>query len=104
MKVARFAPRAASGTWYPQRFLAPLAQNEPYLTSALSVLAEVVAELVARGISRERVVLAGFSQGACLALEFAARHPSRHVSRWLGDHPIHRASDVRLTWHHPLKN
>ncbi len=78
LQVARLAPQAASGTWYPQRFLAPLAQNEPYLTSALGVLAEVVSELVARGISRERVVLAGFSQGACLALEFAARHPHRY--------------------------
>lgn len=78
LKVARLAPQAAGGTWYPQRFLAPLAQNEPHLTSALGVLAEVVTELVARGISRERVVLAGFSQGACLALEFAARHPHRY--------------------------
>lgn len=78
LAVARLAPQAVGGTWYPQRFLAPLAQNEPHLTSALGVIAELVEELVARGISRERVVLAGFSQGACLALEFAARHPRRY--------------------------
>ncbi len=76
--VALVAPEAAGGTWYPQRFLAPLAQNEPHLTSALGVVAELIEEMLARGISRERIVLGGFSQGACLALEFAARHPHRY--------------------------
>lgn len=76
--VAFIAPQAVGGTWYPQRFFAPLAQNEPYLTSALGVVAELIEEMLARGISRERIVLAGFSQGACLALEFAARHPRRY--------------------------
>ncbi len=76
--LALLAPQALGETWYPQRFLAPLAQNEPFLTSAIGVVAEVVEELIARSITRERVLLVGFSQGACLALEFAARHPRRY--------------------------
>lgn len=77
-KVALLAPQALGGTWYPQRFLAPLAQNEPYLTSAIGVVAETIDELLARHFSREQVLLVGFSQGACLALEFAVRHPYRY--------------------------
>jgi len=77
-KVALLAPQAAGGTWYPQRFLEPLAHNEPYLTSALDVVAETFDELLAGHIARERILLVGFSQGACLALEFAARHPQRY--------------------------
>jgi predicted esterase len=76
--VAVLAPQASGDTWYPQRFFAPLAQNEPHLTSAISVIAEMVDELLARGIARERIILGGFSQGACIALEFAARHPRRY--------------------------
>jgi predicted esterase len=76
--VALLAPQALGGTWYPQRFLAPLAQNEPFLSSALGVVASTVDGLVARKFTRERILLAGFSQGACLALEFAARHPQRY--------------------------
>jgi predicted esterase len=75
LNVAVLAPEAKGGAWYPQRFLAPLAQNEPYLTSALGVVAEMIDQLLARAIPRKRVVVGGFSQGACLALEFAARHP-----------------------------
>jgi predicted esterase len=77
-KVAILAPQAAGGTWYPQRFLAPLQQNEPYLSSALGVVAGIIAELSSLGIPRRRVVLGGFSQGACLALEFAVRNPQRY--------------------------
>jgi predicted esterase len=76
--VALLAPQAAGNTWYPQRFLAPVAQNEPYLTSALGVVAGLVADLGRAGIARERVVVSGFSQGACIALEFAARNPRRY--------------------------
>jgi predicted esterase len=76
--VALLAPQALDGTWYPQRFLAPLAQNEPYLTSAIGVVAETIDELLARHFKREQVLLVGFSQGACLALEFAVRHPHRY--------------------------
>jgi predicted esterase len=76
--VAVLAPQAAGDTWYPQRFFAPLAQNEPYLTSAMGVVAEAIDELLARGIPREKIILGGFSQGACLALEFVYRHPCRY--------------------------
>jgi predicted esterase len=78
--LANLAPQAAGGTWYPQSFLAPLAANEPGLSSALAVLAALVARVEAAGIPAARLVLAGFSQGACLALEFAARHPRRYAA------------------------
>jgi len=76
-ELAFLAPQARANTWYPQRFLAPLAANEPYLSSALQAVAEVVARVEAAGIPRERTALLGFSQGACLALEFSARHAAR---------------------------
>lgn len=76
--IALLAPQAAGNEWYPQRFLAPLAQNEPYLGSALGVVAGLLAELGKAGIGPGRVVLTGFSQGACLALEYAARTPGRY--------------------------
>lgn len=71
------APRAASNSWYPHPFIAPLARNQPWLDSALGLLGRTVAELEEAGIARERIVLAGFSQGACLASEFAARNAGR---------------------------
>jgi len=77
-KVALLAPQAADGTWYPGRFWEPLARNEPHLTSALRVVAGTIDELLAGRIARERILLVGFSQGACLALEFAVRHPQRY--------------------------
>jgi predicted esterase len=77
--VAFLAPNAAGGTWYPYSFLAPLDQNEPGLSSGLGVLARLVHELTDQGVSHDRVGLLGFSQGACLALEFAARHARRYA-------------------------
>lgn len=76
------APGASESTghprsWYPYSFLAPLADNEPGLTSGLAKIEEAVEELGAEGIPPERIVLLGFSQGACLATEFAARHARR---------------------------
>jgi predicted esterase len=76
--IALRAPQAAGRTWYPQRFLAPLSQNEPFLTSALATIAGLIEQASAAGIPPERVALLGFSQGACLSLEFAARHPRRY--------------------------
>lgn len=76
--VALVAPQAAGNSWYPQRFLAPTARNEPYLSSALGVIANLLAEASENRIRYDRVVLAGFSQGACLALEFAARNARRY--------------------------
>ncbi|HXB01825.1 MAG TPA: dienelactone hydrolase family protein [Opitutaceae bacterium] len=76
--VAFLAPAATDGTWYPQRFLAPLERNEPWLSSALDVIDQLMAEVLAAGIAAEQIGLAGFSQGACLVLEYAARHPRRY--------------------------
>ena len=72
------APRAAGRTWYPRSFLAPIEQNEPGLSSGLSVLEALVAEVEQAGVPHERQILLGFSQGACLTLEFAARNPRRY--------------------------
>jgi predicted esterase len=77
-RYACFSPAAAGGTWYPFSFLAPLKRNEPYLSSALKLLARAFEKATASGIPAERVVLLGFSQGACLALEFAARNARRY--------------------------
>lgn len=75
---AYLAPQAANHTWYPYRFLAPIEQNEPYLSSALDVIGDMLHEISAAGIPPERVILLGFSQGACLAIEFAARNARRY--------------------------
>ncbi|HTJ79842.1 MAG TPA: dienelactone hydrolase family protein [Rariglobus sp.] len=77
--LAYLAPEATNNTWYPHRFLAPPAQNEPWLSSALAVVDTLVAEALAAGIPSERIALTGFSQGACLVLEYAARHPRRYA-------------------------
>jgi len=76
---AFLAPQAAGNTWYPNRFLAPLPDNEPWLSSALAFLGDVLARIGAAGIPPERTLLLGFSQGACLTLEFAARHARRYA-------------------------
>jgi predicted esterase len=74
---AYLAPAAANSTWYPFSFMVDTARNEPYLSSALQRLADLLAEIESHGHPRERIVLLGFSQGACLASEFAVRHASR---------------------------
>jgi predicted esterase len=74
---AYLAPQAAGSAWYPLPFTAPLEANEPYLSSAFETLATVLAT-VEKTIPASRVVLLGFSQGACLTLEFAARHARRY--------------------------
>ncbi|MBA2306254.1 MAG: dienelactone hydrolase family protein [Acidobacteria bacterium] len=76
--VTWLAPQAAANTWYPNSFLAPMPENEPGLTSGLSVIADLVETLADEGIPADRVVLMGFSQGACLVQEFAARNPRRY--------------------------
>jgi phospholipase/carboxylesterase len=76
--VAYVAPQAAGHTWYPLSFLAPRSANEPYLSSALVKIESVVHNLEQSGLGRERIVVAGFSQGACLATEFVASHPARY--------------------------
>jgi predicted esterase len=76
--IAWRAPQAAGNSWYPESFLAPIAANEPHLSSALDLLAQLLVKLADSGFGAERVGLVGFSQGACLATEFAARHARRY--------------------------
>ena len=71
------APQAAGHTWYPNRFVAPIASNEPWLSSALQAVTETLEAIQGAGVPPERTVILGFSQGACLALEFAARTGGR---------------------------
>jgi len=75
---ALLAPQATGNTWYPYSFLAPPAQNEPYLSSALQTLKDLVKDINAAGIPDERIYFLGFSQGACLTLEFVARNATRY--------------------------
>lgn len=70
------APAASGGTWYPFSFMADIATNEPGISSGIAVLNELVAQIERAGVPRSRIVLAGFSQGACLTAEFAIRHAS----------------------------
>jgi predicted esterase len=76
--VTYYAPAAVRNTWYPESFLAEISRNEPYLTSALGVIDAVVSAIVKEGCPRSRIVLLGFSQGACLASEYAYRHAQRY--------------------------
>lgn len=78
--IACIAPEAAGSTWYPYSFLAPMPDNEPGLSSGLRVIDTLVGELVAQHIPVERIGILGFSQGACLTLEYAARHPRRYAA------------------------
>lgn len=78
--VAWVAPQAAGRTWYPYSFLTPVERNEPGLTSGLKILERLVDGLAAAGLASERVALMGFSQGACLSLEFAATHARRYAA------------------------
>jgi predicted esterase len=76
--VAYLAPQAAANTWYPYSFLSPIAQNEPGISSGLAAIASVLETIDAAGIPAERTMLLGFSQGACLSLEFVARAARRY--------------------------
>jgi phospholipase/carboxylesterase len=75
---AYIAPQAAQNTWYPHSFMAPIPSNQPGIDSGLARLAEMIEQIVAAGIPQERIMLLGFSQGACLATEFAVRHAGRY--------------------------
>ncbi len=77
--IAFLAPQAAGNAWYPFHFMTPLEGNEPALSSALATVGGLVAAIGEAGIPPERTLLLGFSQGACLALEYAARHPRRYA-------------------------
>ncbi len=72
------APQAINSTWYPYRFMEPMEQNEPYLSSALNLVDSLVQRVERTGVPKEKLMLLGFSQGACLATEYAARHATRY--------------------------
>lgn len=75
---ALMAPQATSHSWYPYSFLTLPSQNEPWLTSALDLLNDIVNDIVSKGVSKENIYFLGFSQGACLTLEFITRHASKY--------------------------
>jgi phospholipase/carboxylesterase len=99
------APQAAAHSWYPYSFLAPIQQNEPWLSSALGVLKRLVSDTVALGVKQEHIYFAGFSQGACLMLEYMARNGERYggaaafTGGLIGDqlYPQHYNGDFRGT-------
>src|SRR5215211_1416459 len=77
-EFAYVGPAAAGGTWYPYSFMAPREQNEPGISSGLAVIESLVTELIGKGLTADRIILLGFSQGACLTSEFSIRHPRRY--------------------------
>jgi predicted esterase len=78
-KITYRAPQANGNTWYPYSFLAPTDQNQPGLSSGLQKIHDIIQELEAEGIAKKNIYLLGFSQGACLASEFIARHPAKYA-------------------------
>ena len=76
--LACIAPQAPGGSWYPYSFLAPITQNEPHLSRSLATVGDLLTTLSAQGFNTDRVILLGFSQGGCLALEYAARNARRY--------------------------
>ena len=77
-RIAYLAPQAADNRWYPYSFMAPIAENEPWLSSALAKVAAVVQLALDDSVALEHIFVCGFSQGACLSTEFIARHPARY--------------------------
>jgi phospholipase/carboxylesterase len=78
-EVSYLAPEAEGNAWYPYPFTAPIEQNQPWLDDALGVVERVVGEVLNAGVDAGRLLLLGFSQGACLTLEYVARHPRRYA-------------------------
>ena len=77
-EYALFAPEATGNSWYPLSFLALPEQNEPWLSSAINLIKELVDDIIAGGIPADNIYFTGFSQGACLSLEFVTRHATRY--------------------------
>ena len=75
--MALYAPQATNNSWYPYSFMEPVQENEPALSSALDVIGQLVDQIVADGISTDKIYFLGFSQGACLTLEYIARNAKR---------------------------
>ncbi len=74
---AYLAPQAYQNSWYPHSFMAPMESNQPYLDSALQAIDDAVTQIIDAGIATEKIMLLGFSQGACLSLEYVARNAKR---------------------------
>lgn len=102
---ALFAPQAEGHSWYPYSFLSPLRQNEPWLSGALDVVGQLVAHIETQGVSAENIWFTGFSQGACLMLEFLGRNAQRYggaaafTGGVIGDqlYPQHYQGDFQQT-------
>jgi predicted esterase len=77
-EFAYLAPQAAGNTWYPQSFLSPITQNEPGISSGLAAIGGLIEQIEAAGIPADKIIIAGFSQGACLSSEFVARYARRY--------------------------
>ena len=77
-EYALLAPQATNNSWYPHSFLAPVQKNEPWLSAALQVVSDTVQEVVNSGILHKNIYFVGFSQGACLTLEFVTRNADRY--------------------------
>ena len=75
---AFLAPQASGNTWYPNSFMAPIPSNEPGISSGIAAIADVIAMISDAGIPLEKTMLLGFSQGACLSVEYAARNAARY--------------------------
>lgn len=75
--VAYLAPQADSNTWYPYSFLSPIEMNEPGITSGIAKIDSLINDLISKGFSTDKIFLLGFSQGACLSLEYVARNPAK---------------------------
>jgi len=78
-QTAVLAPQAAFGTWYPQSFMAPVHNNQPELDQSLQTIEKLVADIHAAGIDNSHIAFCGFSQGACLMLEYTTRHADRYA-------------------------
>jgi phospholipase/carboxylesterase len=98
-RVAYLAPQAADHRWYPLSFLAPIEENEPWLSSAFAKVGSIVKQAIDAGVSLERIFIGGFSQGACLSSEFAARNPARYGGVIAFTGGLVGPPDVNL--HHP---
>ena len=77
--AAIFAPQAMNHSWYPTSFIAPVEQNQPALDSALEMIGGLVTDIINAGIAADRIYFMGFSQGACLTLEYVTRNAEKYA-------------------------
>lgn len=99
-----FAPQATNNSWYPYSFMAPVAQNQPALDSALALLQDVVNSILEQGISSQQIYMAGFSQGACLTAEFATRNAQQYGGLLVFTGGLIGAQLERSNYHGNFKN